>query len=325
MNILLVHASANTGCDPAWPALAAAFRAGGHSVMAQDASDRTFRIERDPVVYDLVLTLDASLWYLHNRLAIQGSYVAMLASFCMGDLYHLIQQDDLRALGVRAIFTNCYAYSQQASPETPVFYVWKPIVVAPSAAQAEELFPFGTVVPNVADRDFSLVQFVVDWLKKTEPRTIFPIFVPDSERMRLPAGLESHRVPTEPTLLFSRWTKLWNYIPAVRITDYRAGIIPTELVQSVAADVPPVIIAHPIVMPLSGTVTPIFASLKQLREALTAGLQGKSMAQIHIKPELLPTPEKFVAQVLLAYKSRRDDADSGRDALQLGSSPEAAE
>lgn len=307
MNVLLVYSSGSMGEDPVMRAIAQAFT--DHHVVLGDSSDRGFKIERDPTEYDLVLTLDASRWYFRNRLAIRGQYTAYLGSFCMGDLYRILeQQESLADLGVGSVFTNCFAFSQQVNPGVPVVYLWKPMVPIARDPKAPKQFPFGTVIPNIADRDFSLVALVAKWVKANGKGVPFPIFVPDSERARLPKALEEFRVPVLPSALFACWTYIHNYIPAIRITDYRGGVVPAELIQAIMAGVPPVIIAHPIVVPLEGTVEPLYSSLTQLRAALPYGLQAKPMAKINVKPEFLPTPEHFVEQVLMTHRTRRENA-----------------
>jgi hypothetical protein len=310
MNILLVYSTRNMGYDPVIPAICDCLR--GHSVTVGDMDDRGFKIERDPEEYELVLTMDASSWYFNNRLAIRGSFMACLSSFCMGDLYRILQQEDLPGLGIGAIFSNCYAFQQQIKPGIPVFYTWKPVTPVMPDANAPKSFPFGTIIPNIADRDFSLVALVAKWVKVNGKGIPFPIFVPESERARLPSSLEEFRVPVGPSQLFECWTYLKNYIPATRITDYRGGIIPVELVQAALSGVPPVIIAHPIVMPLSGTIEPLYSAMSQLRHMLPTGLEGRPMAEIRLKPDLLPTPERFVEQVIMAYRTWRNDATPGR-------------
>jgi len=307
-NVLIVYSTKNMGYDPVIPALCA--RLAGYTVDVGDMDDRGFKIEHNPREYDLVLTLDASLWYFRNRLAINGRFMTCLASFCMGDLYHVLQQEDLAGLGVCAVFTNSYAFSQQIKPGIPVVYTWKPVVPVLPDANAEKSFPFGTIIPNIADRDFSLVAVVAQWVKANGNGISFPIFVPDSERTRLPASLEEFRVPVGPSQLFTCWTYLKNYVPATRITDYRGGIIPVELVQAAVSGVPPVVISHPIVAPLGGTIEPLYSSMMQLRAALSAGLAGKRMAEIRLKSELLPSAEQFMGQVMMAFMDWRQNAAS---------------
>lgn len=307
-NVLLVYSTKNMGYDPVIPALRD--RLVGHEVVIGDMDDRGFKIERDPTEYDLVITMDASLWYFRNRLAIRGRFMTCLASFCMGDLYHVLQQEDLADLGVGAIFTNSYAFSQQIKPGIPVVYTWKPVVPVLPDANAEKSFPFGTIIPNIADRDFSLVAVVAKWVKANGKGIPFPIFIPESERARLPASLEEFRVPVGPSQLFTCWTYIKNFVPAPRITDYRGGIIPIELIQAAVSGVPPVVISHPIVAPLGGTIEPLYSSMTQLRNALPAGLEGKPMAEIRLKSELLPSAEQFMGQVIMAFLDWRQNASS---------------
>lgn len=317
-NVLLVYSTKNMGYDPVIPVLRDLLV--GHNVTIGDMDDRGFKIERDPTEYELVLTLDASLWYFRHRLAIRGQFMTCLASFCMGDLYHMLQQEDLAGLGVNAIFTNSYAFSQQIKPGIPVIYTWKPVVPVPPDPKAEKSFPFGTIIPNIADRDFSLVAVVAKWVKAHGKGIPFPIFVPESERARLPSALEEFRVPVGPSQLFTCWTYLKNYIPATRITDYRGGIIPVELIQAAVSGVPPVVIAHPIVVPLGGTIDPLYSSLTQLRKVLPAGLEGKPMAEIRLKAALLPTAEQFLNQVKMVLADWRQNASSGKQTICVESS-----
>ena len=312
-NILLVYSTKSMGYDPVIPALVG--NLGEHNVVVGDMDDRGFKIEQDPTEYELVLTLDASLWYFRNRLAIRGQFMACLASFCMSDLYQLLQQESLSDLGVNAVFTNCYAFSQQVKPGIPVIYTWKPVVPVLPDLDAPKSFPFGAIIPNVADRDFSLVAVVAKWVRANGKGIPFPIFMPDSERTRLPSQLEEFRVPVGPGQLFTCWTYIKNYIPATRITDYRGGIIPVELLQAALSGVPPVIIAHPIVAPLGGTIEPLYTSMTQLRHMLPIGLEGKPMSVIRLKPEFLPTPESFVRQVLMTFLDWRENAAPGRSTL----------
>jgi hypothetical protein len=314
-NVLLVYSTKNMGYDPVIPALRD--RLGGHNVVIGDMDDRGFKIERDPTEYDLVITMDASLWYFRNRLAIRGRFMTCLASFCMGDLYHVLQQEDLAGLGVNVVFTNSYAFSQQIKPGIPVIYTWKPVVPVPSDPKADKSFPFGTIIPNIADRDFSLVSVVAKWVKANGKGISFPIFIPESERARLPVSLEEFRVPVGSSQLFTCWTYLKNFVPATRITDYRGGVIPVELLQAAISGVPPVVISHPIVAPLGGTIEPLYSSMTQLRSALPKGLEGRPMAEIRLKPEFLPSAEQFINQVIMTFLDWRENASSGRPSVCL--------
>jgi len=314
-NVLLVYSTKNIGYDPVIPALRD--RLIGHEVTIGDMDDRGFKIERDPTEYALVITMDASLWYFRNRLAIRGRFMACLASFCMGDLYHVLQQEDLAGLGVNVVFTNSYAFSQQIKPGIPVIYTWKPVVPVPPDPKADKSFPFGTIIPNIADRDFSLVSVVAKWVKANGKGISFPIFIPESERARLPASLEEFRVPVGPSQLFTCWTYLKNFVPATRITDYRGGVIPVELLQAAISGVPPVVISHPIVAPLGGTIEPLYSSMTQLRNALPRGLEGWPMAEIRLKPEFLPSAEQFINQVIMTFLDWRENASSGRPSVCL--------
>ena len=314
MNILLVYSTRNMGYDPVVTAIRDQLK--DHEVVIGDMDDRGFKIERDPVEYDLVITLDASLWYFRNRLAIRGSFMSCLASFCMADLYHILQQDSLSDLGVGAVLTNSYAFSQQIKPGIPVIYTWKPVVPILPDANAPKSFPFGTIIPNIADRDFSLVAVVAKWVKANGKGIPFPIFVPESERARLPASLEEFRVPVGPSQLFTCWTYLKNFVPATRITDYRGGVIPVELLQAALSGVPPIVISHPIVAPLGGTIDPLYPSMTLLRHMLPIGLEGKPMAVIRLKPELLPSAEQFVRQIVMVFTAWRQNATPSRTTVR---------
>jgi hypothetical protein len=309
-NILLVYSTRNMGYDPVIPAIRDQLN--GHEVTIGDMDDRGFKIERDPIEYDLVITMDASLWYFRNRLAIRGSFMACLASFCMADLHQLLQQENLVDLGVGAVLTNSYAFYQQIKPGIPVLYAWKPVVPVPPDANAPKSFPFGTIIPNIADRDFSLVSVVAKWVKANGKGIPFPIFLPESERARLPASLEEFRVPVGPSQLFTCWTYLKNYVPAIRITDYRGGIIPVELLQAAISGVPPIIIAHPMVVPLGGTIEPLYSSMTLLRHMLPQGLEGKPMAEIRLKLEFLPSARQFVQYIIMLFTAWRNNATPSR-------------
>lgn len=272
MNILLVYSTRQQGHDPFVFRLVEQLSAeAGRQVFSLDADAGKTLLGQTK--FDLLIVLNAVHWYILHRLSICGTPQVAIASFTGDDVHELMGSLDAIRANETTIFTNCYALQKQLEATFSVVYVLKPVVVPTNPDfKPEDSVALGTVLPNIRDRDFSLIEYVSAYLKERHPKQQFPIIVSAEEKFRLPKSLEEWRTPVAPDSLYFSFSYMRTYVPALRLTDLKVGVIGCELWQVLAGGCGLLLPNHPLLMSISA-YTPCFASLADLDRQIEAALK----------------------------------------------------
>jgi hypothetical protein len=157
---------------------------------------------------------------------------------------------------------------------------------------------FGTVLPNVVDRDFSQLKWTADFLAPEGHDAKLKIFISSAEKMRLPPSLDKYavRVPD----VFEHYQSIRYFIPAPRIIDYRGGILPPEVIQAAHNGCQPMMIFHPLLSKMESSLT-LFRSLTAYGEGLKTALNGDDAVTVSLAQDMCPAPRVLAEQVWTAY------------------------
>lgn len=254
-----------------------------------------------------IILLDCLEPYLANRLKVKGRPWVCLISSVFVDLYSTYRTG-LKAgeLNVHAIFSNCGTFvagaqkqlnmrSSGEDAEIDIRFSYRPVV-------RRDLMPeyaFACSVPNVEDRDWSLAKIVADGVCG---KAVGPLAV------CLPDGtLNRNRVPIDGAsfILCVDDVDARYYVPAPRITDYRVGVIPHEMLSIMASGGIMLAVKHPVLT----EVLPFLLGFDSL-SALSEFLRSRSAKEIGEKSadvSASPLPEKF-APSLLDFATEMDSA-----------------
>lgn len=310
MNILVLHSSQQMGPDPVVGAICQEFSGqAGNKVVAVDVDDDVRPVSQTE--FNLVVILSALDWFLRERLAIGGRFTACAASFGLDDFLSLMRVNlQLHELGLKAVYSNCAQGVRQVTAAVPVKFVYKPVTVLkpPPLTPANPPVVFGTVLPNVADRDFSQVKWTRDFVKKNNGSD-FKIYISKSEKMRLPADLEECAVRVTDNV-FQYFGAVKYFVPAPRITDYRAGVIPPEIIQAMASGSKPLLIGHPNIRLLEKDIEPLSLSLGEYGALLLSLIKGTSEVRSTAGIDYMTTPRSFCESILMAYHRATADASA---------------
>lgn len=246
---------------------------------------------------DILLVLNALEYYMANRLSIPGRPWICAASFCYADLYTLYRGNvRLSDTGINAILTNCAPYVEQASSIVPTKLCYSPVLPMIFDELKAKPQTIGTFLPNVQDRDFSFLCWIYEKLKQREMEdrfVIFKHFYPgdaDDRMHQLPGNLN--------------YTETFDlelpaiYIPAPRITDYRAGVLPVELIQAWYSGCRPLVPFHPNIAPLK---LRLYGSLTEIEHELDKFAAGEDLDPIGTPDkQFCPSVSDFVKEVMQA-------------------------
>jgi hypothetical protein len=284
---------------------------GGEVFLTADsaAPDSVFGSE-----WDIILLLNALDWYVGHRLRIKGRPWVCAAAWVF-DGIRPVTRFQMADIGVRQLFVNMPGVLEEFGTAFPARFTWPPL---PSRTHVRRSGPLrtaatvGTVVPNIADRDFVLleeVRRIAEQLGIDSGR--FQIHVPyGTDPRQLPGRLGEHVNLITPDGFneAAAYGSLDWYVPAPRITDYRAGILPYELIRAVAAGCLPLMIEHPVYEPLEAAY-PSFRSFDRWKTAVESAFRfGKDELTSPIREELVPTPAQFIREVLAAHRGDEHEA-----------------
>jgi hypothetical protein len=187
MKTLLAYSAVRSGEDPVIPALASALarlEVNNAVTILKVTGKQECRVRELPGAsagFDLVLLFNAADWLLANRLSIPGDYVSIFASFCMEDLCGLLRDPGLATCRVAGLLSNCYPVARVQRLPFPVRYCLKPILeTGPLPEARQTLALLGCVIPNLADRDFSLIAWVQRKLTEKHPGHQVTVVMPDT-------------------------------------------------------------------------------------------------------------------------------------------------
>jgi hypothetical protein len=239
-----------------------------------------------------IILIDCITEYLSNRLNVIGRPWVCALSSVFADLYSLYRTGLVFAeMNIHHIVSNCqvfvdkfpefsqFSYRPVLPAHSPIPDPRLPWTLANPQAEEGEIKAFGCWVPNVEDRDWCLVYMA----KGIVPGDV-GVFV-DSAAKRLPQGLEDSTVGTGKK---GRWMV---YVPAPRITDYRAGVIPYEILEQLSRGTPVLTIDHQILKPVKPYIYAA-QNMKEFAEFFNQAVQdpaGFRAGRPKLPPEFAPT------------------------------------
>lgn len=307
MNLLVLYSSAELGHDPMLKVLNDELVAVLQKGKSDDKPVAVFHDVVNDVKpellgggcnFDAVIVISALDWYISRRLMIKGRYWMCMVAFGLADIVPLIRLNlSAPDTGIKTLFTNCAEFVKQASAAIPVRFTWKPAL--PPSSPCQDL-TFGSVLPNVLDRDFSQFKWTADFLEAAGHGDKLKLYVSKDEKMRLPAGLEKYIVKVEPLDVFGRYSRIKYFVPVPRILDYRGGVLSPEVIQAAHNGCQPMLIFHPLLAKMESSFT-LFRSLTAYGEGLTAALNGDDAVTVSLTQEMCPAPKTLAEQIGVAY------------------------
>jgi hypothetical protein len=194
--------------------------------------------------------------------------------------------------GIHALFTNCLSYR---SGDEKVQHGNLPAVNVDNKGEY-----VGTVLPDIEDRDFSLLKFAHD-----EYVGPFRIFIHEGIRHRLPFVPKAGVLVTYPAKEEGNaYRSLHTYVPVPRVTDYVGHVVPPEWGHAEACGCNLLMVMHPAYANLATMVSPCHRSLTELRETLK-NPSRITMVEHH---RLHSDPDLFVSRIRKAYEDWLDAA-----------------
>lgn len=304
MKTLIVYSQTQFGFDPVLPALLEALRNTGvnyseASTIDADAHDGlpSHLVE---VEFDAVICMDAIHWFFQNRTMLLGRPWVCVIAFSMRDvmeLRHSISKS--LELGIHAIFTSSVHFVSDTSAIHPTVYARRPSSIwtwQKPTIDRKWVSVFGCVLPNIEDRDFSQLLYVSERIKDPEE---LKIYVDVHEKQELPEALRQHRAYAEN--LFGHYDDFAYYIPAPRITDYRIGHPPYEILEAIERGCQPILVRHPIIPTLHELVSPQFNSLNDLDAAIDQAMFESLSIEMNSARKHMSQPADLQSQVWQAY------------------------
>ena len=306
MNILIVHSTEQWGHDnvlgPFIDCLATppSYITSKANFITLDADENEV-VDLSDVVFDVVLCINAMPWYLKNRTAFKGRPWVGTISFAAHDLHEFLRNINAATdLGINAMFTNCANFVKQCSAVWPVAFTLRPSVyTAVPQKERKRRAKFGSILPNIVDRDFSQIELTIRYLKELNYKDEFALWIHEDEKRKLPEGLEEVALVGED--LTSLYGIIDYIIPAPRISDLRIGTPPSEVLEAVARGCKPLLFTNPRVNALDKYVSPHFTSLSSYKDAIKSILAGNHIIELQDVTALLPVPAVVSAQIWTAY------------------------
>ena len=256
-----------------------------------------------------IILLDATEYFLANRLKLSGRAWVCLCSWCYDSIYPIGKSLlPVTELGVHAVVSNCKVFIEQVSTMVPPMFCWHPYEPALWQAKptANTIIPaIGAVLPNVADRDFCLLERARSVLASlgAENRLLVAL-QREKDLDSLPGSLKRVAASGQPVMAFQ---ELLAVVPAPRLTDYRTGVVPPELCLATALGIPVVGIQHPAIEPLSKYQGTLCRSLTAFDELIAALADGKPVPMSKPVPAgaLVSDMAAFARQVVTMYEGWR--------------------
>ena len=310
MRLLLCYSSKQMGQDPAVPVLCACLRSAFDGKEDSDAylldvdiNDLPAAVCADKAL-DVIVVWNCLEWFMENRLRINSRTWNCAIMTTGHELVPFVQMD-MAAFdtGLNLILSNCSEFVKRMMAGIPVAFSWKAesqLSATPNDEVARtRKTRFGCVIPNVSDRDFSQLAWTHDVLSELGQDLV--IYLPGSEKMALPSSLTTSVCWVDDYTLFSMFWRVQYYVPAFRITDYRFGIMPSELTQAMHCGCIPLLVSHPHLEQLGSSVTPQFVSLEDYREGLKRIVQGEPVVTLNKCSQFSISPDELSAKVHSAY------------------------
>jgi hypothetical protein len=306
--ISIVYSGRQAGYDDVVPALANPNAWGGRPVTLRDADRLDSWKELNELTEKSVLLLYGCLeQYLRHRFEFQSRPWVCAACFWFADLYALYRNEvPLGDTGIRTVYTNCRYYVEQtADYPIPVLFAWAPV---PAGYSGEyDRTAIGSVVPNVEDRDFSLLLYVHKAMQDLGMQERLAVFAQKGRQQRLPEALEEIAIPFSPGEEMSCYAKIDKYLPCPRITDHRLRVVPRELFKAAQSGCRFLVMKSAVYPVYEQLLQGTISSLRQLRGYLSGDVAMQ--ARPEMTTECCPTCVSFAEKVLVAQE--RSAANAG--------------
>lgn len=288
MRILLLVSTKQDGFDPLIGQLAVALAAPGNVVTTLDVdNDRDSKQDIFAQKFDTVVMLNDMEWYLGNRVHLKGRFKTCMVSFQFEPLMPMLTMP-LSELGIDYFITNCRTFDNQLNVLHQSTFMHKPYI-NPGNSSDYRGDKIGAVLSNVADRDFSLLARVYSKLQHKNLSSRFLLAVPEAEQLKLPAPFrgiaEVVRFGSE-TAMSQYMRELIAFTLCPRITDYRAGIIPTDFIEAVASGCRPLAISHQVFDPIRPLLTTMPDSLKSFDAELDRVIDAEFTVSLNYRRDL---------------------------------------
>lgn len=231
---------------------------------------KTFEDKGDAV--ERIILFDCIGDYLENRLFVRGRPWVCAISTVFADLYSTYRTGlSVDEMNIHLILSNCKTFVDNSKGLAKFAY--------PLWYAKREYFPskeldiralFSCNVPNIEDRDWSLVDHIQKYLEK---RGLPPVLIGRSSVFS--SDFDSITTGKNPLNLFESPSFVSGYfeIIAPRITDYRAGVIPHEILAHLGFRRRVIAMRHQVLEPISDYIYN-FASLTALDAALSTWTKG---------------------------------------------------
>jgi len=264
-----------------------------HTVYLADTEELDKGAESTYEHPDVILLIDALGYYLEHRFDMPSRAWVCAACFSFADLYSMYQGGfRVDEVGVDTILTNCASFVEKAPAGIHTRFQYRPAYIDTDEVPGPGTKPVvGTLLPNIADRDFSLL----DWIARNKPAELdFKVYTHRYSKERLPGSLSDYGFTYNSETL----ADITHFVSAPRITDYRGGVVPPELLQAWSAGAKPIAMFHQVLQP---SKVPVFTSLSALRERLSRISRGEDHGQDpRPERELCPPMSDFIGEVLAA-------------------------
>jgi len=251
---------------------------------------KTFEETKGDVI-DKILLFDCIGDYLENRLFVKGRPWVCAISTVFADLYSTYRTGlSVDEMNIHLIFSNCKTFVDNskglAKFAYPLWYAKREFFPSKELDAVDRAL-FSCNVPNIEDRDWSLVAYIQKYLEK---RGLPPVLIGRSSV----SDFDSITTGKNPLNLFESPSFVPGYfeIIAPRITDYRAGVIPHEILAHLGFRRRVIAIRHQVLEPIFDYIHP-FASLTALDAALGAWTKGDTKST----PECPPLGKKFQTDI----------------------------
>lgn len=307
MNILIAYSSKQLGPDAFISELVQQCKKLNEVVAIDVSKENTGN--GDAAEYDIILVIDATEWYIKNKLKLKGRPWVCVMSFSFESLIpflSVVASD----LGVHAMICNSGAFVAKCSAMLPTMFHWKPV---PQSSLVGTHTTIGSVLPNVMDRDFCLIAYVYGFMhSRGIPFKLF--MAPGALESRLPQELEGIQIETF-TDEIEVYKTLSYYVPAPRITDYRVGVIPPEMIKAMAYGCKPLSMWHPSLGTIKEVVNPLFDSFDRFKGVL-ADIAKNPANREHVIVDLpsafAPKTQDLISTVLSMHQRWKANAITRR-------------
>lgn len=311
MEILVLHDLEQLGhCDMiaemrvALPQMPAFRDASVQLDYADDANLELIEKER----YDAVILMDALQFYFRHRLRFQGRPWFCLVAFA-GSTPLEFKKVNLPDSGIHAVLSNCLPLVSQVGSVIPSSFCWQPRALVSDVDPSVDRKSIGCVLPNVADRDFCLLDRVVTAYRHVPGAVAPAIFLSDSAKGQVPESLREFVFRYKHDLQRQCFNGLRYYVPAPRLTDYRSGVVPPDLVQAMAYGIRPLCIYHRVLAPLEPYLQ-MYRSLDEYDAAVAAAIStgtvpGYEFPLKSLESVMLASANTLAHTIATAYQRSR--------------------